>query len=108
PTSCSGSKRRSLNSLKNCLDRWVHFMLINAEVICKVQSAKLLRIERGEVPVVVVVTRPLSEDLASVNVQELRLRLLEPDNLPLKFNPLTLAANVDVVNEGLGCSLGNW
>nr|WBW52306.1 hypothetical protein IGGMDNGE_00382 [Pseudomonas aeruginosa] len=25
PTSCSGSKRRSLNSLKNCLDRWVHF-----------------------------------------------------------------------------------
>ncbi|MNN18074.1 hypothetical protein D3C81_1312790 [compost metagenome] len=83
-------------------------LLINAEVICKVQSAKLLRIERGEVPVVVVVTRPLSEDLASVNVQELRLRLLEPDNLPLKFNPLTLAANVDVVNEGLGCSLGNW
>nr|AVE20894.1 Hypothetical protein [Pseudomonas aeruginosa] len=43
-----------------------------------------------------------------MNVQELRLRLLEPDNLPLKFNPLTLAANVDVVNEGLGCSLGNW
>ncbi|MEL3844787.1 helix-turn-helix transcriptional regulator, partial [Pseudomonas aeruginosa] len=27
PTSCSGSKRRSLNSLKNCLDRWVHFMV---------------------------------------------------------------------------------
>ncbi|WP_261337107.1 integrase core domain-containing protein, partial [Pseudomonas aeruginosa] len=26
PTSCSGSKRRSLNSLKNCLDRWVHFI----------------------------------------------------------------------------------
>ncbi|WP_311054218.1 hypothetical protein, partial [Pseudomonas aeruginosa] len=28
PTSCSGSKRRSLNSLKNCLDRWVHFTLM--------------------------------------------------------------------------------
>lgn len=50
-------------------------LLINAEVICKVQSAKLLRIERGEVPVVVVVTRPLSEDLASVNVQELRRQI---------------------------------
>ncbi|MGI9808735.1 hypothetical protein ACR3H8_32530, partial [Pseudomonas aeruginosa] len=32
PTSCSGSKRRSLNSLKNCLDRWVHFREDNIDV----------------------------------------------------------------------------
>lgn len=39
-------------------------LLINSEVICKAQSAKLLRIERGEVPVVVVVTGPLSPDFS--------------------------------------------
>ncbi|QDY05387.1 hypothetical protein FF962_31610 [Pseudomonas aeruginosa] len=32
PTSCSGSKRRSLNSLKNCLDRWVHFIRLEEQV----------------------------------------------------------------------------
>ncbi|MGU0935145.1 hypothetical protein ACSETY_05090, partial [Pseudomonas aeruginosa] len=39
PTSCSGSKRRSLNSLKNCLDRWVHFILSSRQ-----QALRLLEL----------------------------------------------------------------
>ncbi|MGI9815505.1 YcbK family protein [Pseudomonas aeruginosa] len=43
PTSCSGSKRRSLNSLKNCLDRWVHFILRDVKFKSTVRmSPKLL------------------------------------------------------------------
>ncbi|MFP7826257.1 hypothetical protein ACLHTV_31935, partial [Pseudomonas aeruginosa] len=45
PTSCSGSKRRSLNSLKNCLDRWVHFRLLGSaptEVLIQAPNALVL------------------------------------------------------------------
>ncbi|MFL3599348.1 hypothetical protein ACJU29_21680, partial [Pseudomonas aeruginosa] len=41
PTSCSGSKRRSLNSLKNCLDRWVHFT--EADKGCGSSSGKSIK-----------------------------------------------------------------